>query len=486
MVRPLIDFRPVLFIIGILVSTLALAMFVPAAADLAVGNQEWQVFATGAALTLFIGVMLVLTTHSDVRNLSLRQAFILTTLSWVLMPAVAALPFVFADLGLSYTDAFFEAMSGLTTTGSTVIIGLDQTKPGILLWRALLQWLGGIGIIAMAISILPLLQVGGMQLFRMESSDTSDKVMPRAAQIVTAIAVIYVGLTMLCALIYWLFDMSGFDAMAHAMTTIATGGFSTHDASLGFFGDARIDLTATCFMLIGSLPFVLYLQVIRGRPGGLFRDSQARWFLVIVAIAVGAVTLWLLRIEYNDVPTALQLAAFNVVSVITGTGYSTVDFSAWGSFPLALMFFLMFVGGCAGSTTCGVKVFRFQVLYATARCQMRRLLQPHGVFIPYYNKRPIPEEVGTSVMGFFFLYVVAFGFIAIGLGMLGLDFLTAASGAATAISNVGPGLGPVIGPSSTFANLPDAAKWLLSLGMLLGRLELFTVLVLLLPSFWRN
>lgn len=467
-------------------STLAVAMFVPAAADLAVGNQEWQVFATGAALTLIIGVMLVLTTRNNVRNLSLRQAFVLTTLSWVLMPGVAALPFVFADLGLSYTDAFFEAMSGLTTTGSTVIIGLDQTKPGILLWRALLQWLGGIGIIAMAISILPLLQVGGMQLFRMESSDTSDKVMPRAAQIVTAIAVIYVGLTLLCALIYWLFGMTGFDAMAHAMTTIATGGFSTHDASLGFFGNARIDMTATCFMLIGSLPFVLYLQVIRGRPTGLLRDSQVRWFLVIVTLGVGSVTLWLLRFEHNDIPAALQLAAFNVVSVITGTGYSTVDFSAWGSFPLALLFFLMFVGGCAGSTTCGIKVFRFQVLYATARCQMRRLLQPHGVFIPYYNKRPIPEEVTTSVMGFFFLYVVAFGFIAVGLGMLGLDFLTAASGAATAISNVGPGLGPVIGPSSTFANLPDTAKWLLSLGMLLGRLELFTVLVLLLPSFWRN
>ena len=482
----LIDFRPVLFIIGILMSTLAVAMFVPAAADLAVGNQEWQVFASGAALTLIIGVMLVLTTRNNVRNLSLRQAFVLTSLSWVLMPGVAALPFVFADLGLSYTDAFFEAMSGLTTTGSTVIIGLDQTKPGILLWRALLQWLGGIGIIAMAISILPLLQVGGMQLFRMESSDTSDKVMPRAAQIVTAIAVIYVGLTLLCALIYWLFGMTGFDAVAHAMTTIATGGFSTHDASLGFFGDARIDMTATCFMLIGSLPFVLYLQVIRGRPAGLLRDSQVRWFLVIVTLGVGSVTLWLLRFEHNDIPAALQLAAFNVVSVITGTGYSTVDFSAWGSFPLALLFFLMFVGGCAGSTTCGIKVFRFQVLYATARCQMRRLLQPHGVFIPYYNKRPIPEEVTTSVMGFFFLYVVAFGFIAVGLGMLGLDFLTAASGAATAISNVGPGLGPVIGPSSTFANLPDAAKWLLSLGMLLGRLELFTVLVLLLPSFWRN
>lgn len=461
-------------------------MFLPAAADLAVGNEEWQVFATGAALTLFIGVMLVLTTRSNIRNLSLRQAFILTTLSWLLMPAVAALPLVFADLDLSYTDAFFEAMSGLTTTGSTVILGLDQTQPGILLWRALLQWLGGIGIIAMAISILPLLQVGGMQLFRMESSDTSDKVMPRAAQIVTAIAVIYVALTLLCALIYWLFGMTGFDAMAHAMTTIATGGFSTHDASLGYFQDARIDATATIFMVVGGLPFVLYLQAIRGRPGGLFRDSQVRWFLVMTALAVFAVTVWLMRTGSGDLTSTFRLAAFNVVSVITGTGYATQDFSAWGPFAVALMFFLMFVGGCAGSTTCGVKVFRIQVLHATARCQMRRLLQPHGVFIPYYNKRPIPEEVTASVMGFFFLYVISFAFIAIGLGVLGLDFLTAASGAATAISNVGPGLGPTIGPSGTFAALPDAAKWLLAFGMLLGRLELFTVLVLLLPSFWRN
>lgn len=461
-------------------------MFLPAAADLAVGNQEWQVFATGAALTLFIGVMLVLTTRSKVRNLSLRQAFILTTLSWVLMPAVAALPLVFADLDLSYTDAFFEAMSGLTTTGSTVIVNLDNTMPGILLWRALLQWLGGIGIIAMAISILPLLQVGGMQLFRMESSDTSDKVMPRAAQIVTAIAVIYVALTLLCAFMYWSFGMTGFDAMAHAMTTIATGGFSTHDASLGYFQSARIDATATIFMVVGSMPFVLYLQVIRGRPTSLFRDSQVRWFLSITAFAVITVMIWLFHTGSEELPSTLRLAAFNVVSVVTGTGYATQDFSAWGPFPVAILFFLMFVGGCAGSTTCGVKVFRIQVLHATAQCQMRRLLQPHGVFIPYYNKRPIPEEVTSSVMGFFFLYVICFAFIAVGLGILGLDFLTAASGAATAISNVGPGLGPVIGPSSTFAGLPDAAKWLLSFGMLLGRLELFTVLVLLLPSFWRN
>jgi len=482
----LIDFRPVLFIIGILISTLALAMFVPAAADLAVDNDEWQVFGAAAALTLFIGVMLVATTRGKIRNLSLRQAFVLTTLSWVVMPAVAALPLVFADLDLSYTDAFFEAMSGLTTTGSTVISGLDSRLPGVLLWRALLQWLGGIGIIAMAISVLPLLQVGGMQLFRMESSDTSDKVMPRAAQIVTAIAFIYVGLTLICALLYWLFGMTGFDAMAHAMTTIATGGFSTHDASFGYFNSARIDAVATVFMIVGGLPFVLYLQALRGRPGSLLRDGQVRWFLTITALAVMAMLWSLMGDDPSTAPSAFRRAAFNVVSVITGTGFATEDFSNWGPFAVALLFFLMFVGGCAGSTTCGIKVFRFQVLSATARCQMRRLLQPHGVFIPYYNKRPISDEVAASVMGFFFLYVIAFALIAIGLGMMDLDFVTATSGAATAISNVGPGLGPIIGPSGSFALLPDGAKWLLSFGMLLGRLELFTVLVLFLPSFWRS
>ncbi|MEX2616909.1 MAG: TrkH family potassium uptake protein [Alphaproteobacteria bacterium] len=482
----MIDFRPVLFVIGILVSTIAVAMFVPAAADIAVGNDEWQVFAGAAALTLFIGIMMVVMNRSERRNLSLRQAFVLTTLSWLVMPAVAALPLYFGNMGLSYTDAFFEAMSGLTTTGSTVLVGLDYSMPGMLLWRALLQWLGGIGIIAMAVAVLPLLQVGGMQLFRMESSDTSDKVMPRAAQIVTGITVIYVLLTLTCALLYWSFGMTGFDAVAHAMTTIATGGFSTHDASIGFFRDSRIDLTATLFMIIGSLPFVLYLQALRGRPGNLLADSQVRWFLTIVALAIGAVSFWLRDNSDSATLHLVRDAAFNVVSIITGTGYSSTDFNAWGTFPSTILFFLMFVGGCAGSTSCGMKVFRFQVLHATALAQLRRLLQPHGVFIPYFNNRAIPEDVTISVLGFFFLYGIAFALLAIGLGLCGLDFITATSGAATAISNVGPGLGPVIGPAGTFAPLPDAAKWLLSFGMLLGRLELFTVLVLFLPSFWRN
>ncbi len=482
----MIDFRPILFIIGILMSTLALAMCLPAVADAAVKNPDWEVFALAAAFTLLIGVMLMLTARSRARNLNQRQAFILTALSWTIIPAFGALPFTFSELELSYTDAFFEAMSGITTTGSTVLTGLDFAPPGILIWRALLQWLGGIGIIAMAIAILPMLQVGGMQLFRMESSDSSDKVLPRAAQLITYIGFIYLGMTMMCALSYWLAGMRGFDAVAHAMTTIATGGFSTSDQSIGHFASATIDTIAVVFMLLGSLPFVLYLRALRGNPGSLWRDNQVHWFLAIVILAATAMAFHLYLNNGFGLREAFRLASFNVVSIITGTGYATTDFGLWGTFGLTLLFFMMFVGGCAGSTTCGIKVFRFQVLYATAVTQIRRLLEPHGVFISYYNGKPIPYSVGDSVMSFFFLYALCFAVIAIGLGMIGLDFLTAMSGAATAISNVGPGLGDVIGPAGTFASLPDSAKWLLSLGMLLGRLELFTILVMLAPAFWRR
>ena len=482
----MIDFRPILFIIGILMSTLALAMCVPAVADAAVGNKDWQVFTLGSAFTLLIGVMLLLTARSQSRALNLRQAFVLTTLSWMIIPAFGALPLAFADLQLSYTDAFFEAMSGITTTGSTILTGLDYAPPGILLWRSLLQWLGGIGIVAMAVAILPMLQVGGMQLFRMESSDSSDKVLPRATQLIAFIGFIYLGMTMLCALLYWSFGMTGFDAVTHAMTTIATGGFSTHDESIGYFKSAAIDTIAIVFMLLGSLPFVLYLRGLRGNPGALWRDSQVRWFLAIVVLTVSVMSAYLHFGRFIGAGESIQRAAFNVVSMITGTGYATADFNLWGTFAVGVMFFVMFIGGCAGSTTCGVKVFRVQVLYATALSQIRRLLEPHGVFIAYYNGKPIPESVSDSVMSFFFLYVLCFAGLAIGLSFIGLDFLTATSGAATAISNVGPGLGTTIGPAGNFATLPDSAKWLLSAGMLLGRLELFTVLVMLAPSFWRS
>ena len=338
----------------------------------------------------------------------------------------------------------------------------------------------------MAVAVLPVLQVGGMQLFQTESSDTSEKVLPRIAQIITGISMIYIGLTAICALFLWIWGMTGFEAVAHAMTTIATGGFSTSDGSVGHFNSAAIDWTITIFMVLSGVPFVLYLQTVRGNLLALSRDGQVRWFLGAVLIYVIIMAGWLWEMHGYSIAESFRYSAFNVISVMTGTGYSTASFDLWGSFALVVFFLLMFVGGCAGSTTCSIKIFRYQVLYAALKAQTKRLIHPHGVFVPYYNRHPIPESVIFSVLSFIFLFMMCFVALAAALGLLGLDFLTAVSGAATAITNVGPGLGNLIGPGGNFAYLPDAAKWLLAVGMLLGRLELFTVLVLFAPGFWRD
>ena len=482
----MLDFRPILYIIGILLTTLAAAMCAPMVADLVVGHSDWKVFAGAASLTSFTGVTLMLATRAPPERLTVRQAFILTTASWVAMTFFASLPFAFADLELSFTDAFFESMSGLTTTGSTVINNLDGAPSGILLWRAILQWLGGIGIIVMSVAILPMLKIGGMQLFRTESSDRSEKVLPRIAQVASGVGFTYLGLTVLCAGLLWAVGFKGFDAIAHAMTTIATGGFSTRDASVGAFGNPVAEVIITVFMLLGALPFVLYLQAMRGRPLDLFRDTQVRWFFSIVAISILAVAV---AHDFNNdigLGRALRESAFNTVSIMTGTGYASADYASWGGFSAGVFFFIMFIGGCAGSTTCSIKIFRFQVLYETSKVQMKRLIRPHGVFVATFNGQPISDEVENSVMSFFFLFTVTFAAIAMALHFIGLDFLTAISGAATAICNVGPALGDIIGPTGNFSALPDSAKWVLSIGMLLGRLELFTVLVLFAPWFWRS
>ena len=480
------DFRPVFFVVGILLITLSLAMALPAVADGVAGDPDWLVFVASSVFTLFIGACLVLSNRMREPRLTVRQAFVLTTVSWIVVAAFAALPFAFSDLALSYTDAYFEAMSGLTTTGSTVIVGLDRAPPGILLWRALLQWLGGIGIIVTAIAILPMLRVGGMQLFHTESSDSSEKVLPRAAQLAGAIGLVYLALTLSNGIAYWAAGMTPFEAVCHAMTTIATGGFSTSDDSFGHFRNDAIEGIATVYMVLGSLPFVLYLQTVRGGWSALVRDTQVQWFFGLVLFALVSLAGWLM-VANDAAPTdAFRQAAFNGISILTGTGYSTADFSAWGTFALPVFTLLMFIGGCTGATTGGVKVFRIQVLASTSLSQIRQLIQPHGVFISKFNRRPIPESVPPAVMGFFFLFVVSFGLIAMGLAMMGLDYVTSISGAATAIANVGPGLGETIGPSGTFQPLPEPAKWLLSAAMLLGRLELFTVLVLFVPRFWRD
>ena len=482
----MIDLRPVAFIIGILLAVLAGAMIVPAIADLVVGNVDWTTFVASSGVTLFVAVALILSTRSTMSGFNVRQAFVMTAFAWLTIAAFGALPFAFGDLGMSITDAFFESMSGITTTGSTVMVGLDDAPPGILLWRSILQWLGGIGIIVMAVAVLPVLRVGGMQMFRVEAFET-DKVLPRAAQVAVGIALVYVGFTAAAAATYMALGMTPFDGVAHAMTSIATGGYSTHDASFSFWREApAIHWATSVVMILGSLPFVQYLRAVRGDPRSLLRDEQVHWLLGILIVAIGVTALVLIGnrvLPWND---ALRHGTFNVISVMTGTGYASSDFYAWGGFVPVLMFLLMFIGGCAGSTTCGIKIFRVQIVYAEARVQMRRLMQPNGVFIPYYNHHPIPDSVARSVMGFFFLYMVSFAVLALALGLMGLDFITAVSGAATAISNVGPGLGPTIGPAGTFAPLPDAAKWLLAAGMILGRLELFTILVLFSPAFWRG
>jgi trk system potassium uptake protein TrkH len=482
-----LDFRPIFLVIGILLIILAVFMAPPMIADMAVGHPDWQVFLAAGSVTLFAGVSLVLMNRTpDFGELSGRQAFLLTTLVWVALTGFAALPLAFSDLGLDLADAVFEAMSGITTTGSTVIVDLDHAPPGILLWRAILQWLGVIGIIVMGVAILPILSIGGMQLVRAESSDLSEKILPRAAQIASAIGMIYLAFTLLCAALYWWAGMTPFEAAAHAMTTIATGGFSTADDSFAAFRSPMIEWIAIVFMILGALPFVLYIQATNGQVMALVRDAQVQWFLGITTVSALGIALWL--IDSDDVPivTAVRHATFATVALITGTGFASQDYGLWGPFPVALLFFLMCVGGCTGSTTGGIKIFRFTVLNAVARGQIARLIRPHGVVVSTFNGRPLPESAAIAVMGFIFMFALSFSVFAIALSALGLDYLTAMSGALTALANVGPGHGAVIGPSGNFASLPDSAKWLLSAAMLLGRLELFTVLVLFAPSFWRG
>ncbi len=479
------DFRPILYVIGILLLVLSLSLVMPMLADLYLGHQDWRVFFICIIITSFFGGSLLLSNSGHNFDINARQAFMLTFLSWIALATFGALPFKFSILDMSFTDAFFEAMSGVTTTGSTVITGLENAPPGILLWRAILQWLGGIGIIIMALSVLPFLQVGGMQIFRTELSE-NEKALPRTAQLASSIGTIYLGLTIFCIIMYMASGLRTFDAVAHALTTISTGGFSTYDASLAHFNKPSTEMVATFFMLLGGMPFVLYLKAIRGNIMPLLRDSQVHWFLSIVAISI-IVTVSYLTLQ-QDLPfiESLRRASFNIISLITGTGYVNGDYGQWGGFVVSLFFFLMVVGGCAGSTSCGIKIFRFQVFYAIILLQIKRLIHPNAVFIAHYNGKAIPNDVPLSVMGFFFLYALCFALLSIALSYVGLDFLTAMSGAATAISNVGPGLGDIIGPSGTFKTLPDSAKWLLSLGMILGRLEIVTVLVLIHPNFWKR
>ncbi|MCC0028901.1 MAG: TrkH family potassium uptake protein [Brucellaceae bacterium] len=464
---------------------LGAAMFVPALVDFAASNDDWIVFLSCGLVTVLAGLTLAAANRGSPPGLSTRQALLMTVVAWLFLVFFGALPFLWSGVVPSFTDAFFESMSGLTTTGATIIVGLDYAPPGILFWRGLMQWLGGLGIIVMAVAVLPMLQIGGMQVFRAEAFDTPEKILPRATQISGSMTLVFVVLTAVCAGAYLIAGMAFDDAVIHAMTTVATGGFSTKDASLGHFDSAAIDIIAIVFMILGSIPFLLYVQTLQGRARPLLTDSQVRAFLV--TLGVSTLIAWAiahLSGRHVDLE-ALRHAAFNVVSITTGTGYASTDYGLWGPHAVAFFFIIMFIGGCAGSTSCGIKIFRFQVLFAELKYHLKQTLYPNGVFVKKYNNRPLEERVTDAVMSFFFLYISAFVALAVALRLVGVDFVTAISGAGSAISNVGPGLGEIIGPAGNYKALSDPAKWLLSAGMLLGRLELFTVLVLFVPRFWR-
>lgn len=478
--------RQVLYIIGMLLLVLAAAMLLPAAADWVVDHPDWQAFVMSAAVTAFAGGALMLANWTPTIILDRKRGFLLTALSWIMLCAFAALPLTLSEYRLSWADAYFEAMSGLTTTGSTVLTHLDSAPPGVLLWRGILQFLGGVGIVVMAIALLPFLRVGGMQLFKTESSDISEKLLPQIKQIAAGIFIVYVILNLSCAVAFWLAGMTGFEAAVHAMATVATGGFSTSDDSIGHFKSPAIEWIGALFMLLGGLPFILYIRTAMGHRGALVRDPQVRMIVVLVLAASIAVAGWL--VQYRDIPAAdaLRLALFNVISIATTTGFVSADYTTWGAFPIAAFFFLTFVGGCTGSTAGGIKIFRFQVLAIAIRVHGWRLIAPHSIRPAFYGERKLTNELFTSVLLFMGAYVGTVVMAALLLSAFGLDLVTALSGAATAVGNVGPGLGHVIGPAGTFTTLPPQAKWVLSAAMLLGRLELFTVLVLFSRAFWRT
>ncbi len=477
------NYKTVFFTLGILQIILGLSMIAPILAQFFYNELDSGFIGSGI-VTIIFGVLFLLSNLDHDKKISLPQAFLLTALSWLSIAIFGSLPFIFSEINLSVTDAFFESMSGITTTGSTIITNLNETPKSILLWRGMLQWLGGIGIIVMAITLMPLMNIGGMQLFIISTSDTPEKILPKSKEIALRLILVYSGLTFVCAFFYKVFGMNFFDSIVHSMTTIATGGFSNYNESIGYFDSSLIELTSIIFIILGSIPFIAYIKYLNGDKKIFVNDTQIKTFFKIVIFSVLLMYLYLFIKNQNI--SDIRSVAFNVISILTGTGYVTQNFSEWGQFPLIYFLILMFIGGCAGSTACGIKIFRVQILFQFISVQLKKIIYPRGIFKIKYENSNIDEKFLASIISFIFLYVVIFFLITALLSTSGLDLTTSISAAATSISNVGPGLGDIIGPNGNFSNLSDFSKWILSLAMILGRLELFAVLVLFIPSFWRK
>ncbi|WP_342243528.1 TrkH family potassium uptake protein [Pseudomonas sp. OTU5201] len=478
--------RTIGFIIGLFLITLAVSMVIPMITLLLFERTD-DIFAFlwSSLITFVVGLALVGPGRPEHSQLRPRDMYMLTTASWIIVCCFAALPMVLIQ-HISYTDSFFETMSGITTTGSTVLTGLDTASPGLLIWRSMLHWLGGIGFIGMAVAILPLLRVGGMRLFQTESSDWGEKVMPRSHMVAKYIVLVYTGLTMLGTVAFWLAGMTPFESVNHSMSLISTGGFSTSDSSLANWKQPSVHWVAVVIMMLGSLPFTLFVATLRGNRTALLRDHQVHGFVGFLVVTWLFFGTWLWANSDNAWLDAVRIVAVNVTSVVTTTGVALGDYTLWGSFSVLLFFYLTFVGGCSGSTAGGLKIFRFQVAWQLLKANLQQLVHPRAVIKQQYNNHYLDDDIVRSLITFSFFFTITIAVIALGLCLIGLDWVTALTGAATAVCNVGPGLGPIIGPVGNFSTLPDAAKWLLTIGMLLGRLEILTVLVLFTPGFWRH
>jgi len=479
------NYKTVFFTLGMLQIILGIFMIIPIIIQNVYGEFDSS-FVIASITTLVFGVLFVISNLDYDKKINLHQAFLLTSLSWITIAIFGALPLFFSKLNLSFTDAFFESMSGITTTGSTIITNLENAPKSILLWRALLQWLGGIGIIIMAITLMPIMNVGGMLLFKVLNTDSTNEILPSSKEISIKLIFIYTILTLLCAFSYKAFGMNVFDSLTHSMTTLATGGFSNYNESIGYFNNNKIEWTAILFIILGSIPFIAYVKFISGNKKIFLSDTQIKTFIKLIVFSIMILFCYLLIKNNNFSLSNIRSISFNVVSILTGTGYVTQEFDKWGSFPLFYFLILMFIGGCAGSTTCGVKIFRVQILYKFILNQLKKVIYPRGIFVIKYENNNVNDKFLASIISFIYLYIIIFFTLTALLSITGLDFVTSISGAATSISNVGPGLGTIIGPNGNFSELPDISKWILSAGMILGRLELFAILVLFLPSFWKN
>lgn len=482
----MLDLRPVGYIIGLLIAAMGAMMLVPMAVELLRGTDHWAPFLESALVTMLAGGLVAIATRNGLGDgLGIRQSFVLTTGTWVLLPAFGALPLVLGAPQAGLTDAYFEAVSGLTTTGSTVFEGLDGLPHGTLLWRGMLNWMGGLGIIVVAMIFLPVMRVGGMQFFRSEGFDTEGKILPRAIDIAGALLRIYLGLTFACLLTFRAFGMSGLDATVHALSAVSTGGFSSRDTSFQGFG-LGAELAAALFMLLASMPFIRFVQLVSGHVRPLWQDVQVRAYLRWILYAVAMIALYRVMVQAVPAPEAVRMAFFNVVSVFSGTGLVTADVSAWGSFPLVVVILAGLVGGCTSSTGCSIKVFRFLVLFQAIGSQIRRIHSPRSMHPVRLQGRTVEEDVLNSVILFFTLFMLSLGALTIAMSMTGVHIRTAITASWTAIANVGSVFGPEVSGTGAVGALPAPAKWLMIFGMLLGRLELIAVLVLLLPRFWRG